>query len=52
MKAIMTAEKLLRLLESEGYERIGVETSRRGQKLLYTKRLAPIPVPVLHPLVL
>ncbi len=43
-------EAVFALLERAGYARVGVESSRRGKKLLYEKRLAPRPVPALQPL--
>lgn len=50
VQAPLDAPAMFALLEREGYARVGVETSRRGRNLLYEKRIAPRPVPVLQPL--
>ncbi len=50
VQPLLRAEAMLSLLESEHYMRIGVETSRMGQTLLYEKHLHPAPVRELQPL--
>lgn len=48
LRVPLHGEAVFALLERTGYTRVGVESSRRGEKLLYEKRLTPRPVPALQ----
>lgn len=50
VKSIRQASAMQQLLSKEGYNCIGIETSHRGDKLLFEKQLPPVRVPQLYPL--